>query len=77
MRKIKVFKNILSEKSSESQRVYIHMRPERMPALIWVQTVCKGDQQMTLAGLEFEINRLTLHLHIMISLLVLESTFCQ
>ena len=37
----------------QCQTVWIHIRPDKMLGLIGVQTVCKGHQQMILAGKEF------------------------
>ena len=36
--------------SSECQTVWIQIRPDIMSGLIWVQTICKGYQQMTLGN---------------------------
>ena len=37
----------LSEIPSECQTVWIQIRPDVLFGLIWVQTLCKGYQQMT------------------------------
>ena len=44
-----LFRNILSGIPSECQTVWIQIRPDILSGLIWVQTVCKGYQQMTLS----------------------------
>ena len=44
------FRKILSEIPFEYQTVWIQIRPDIWSGLIWVQTVCKGYQQMTLGG---------------------------
>ena len=36
------------------QTVWIQNRPDILPGLIWVQTVCKGYQQMTQGGKELD-----------------------
>ena len=71
--KINFFEKNLSGKLSECQTVWI--LPDILLGLIWVQTVCKGYQQMTLVGYELnahaDISRevsnlnfgLGLHLH--------------
>ena len=41
------FRIILSGIPSESQTVWIQIRPDILSGLIWVQTVCKGHQQTT------------------------------
>ena len=46
------FIKILSGIPSECQTVWIQIRPDILSGLIWVQTVCKGYQQMTLVGNE-------------------------
>ena len=43
-----LFRKILSGIWSECQIVWIQIRPDKMPGLIWIQTVCKSYQQMTL-----------------------------
>ena len=45
-------KKNLSEIASD-QIVWIQNRPEILSGLIWIQTVSKGHQQMTLEGNEF------------------------
>ena len=53
--KIDFFQKILSGTLSECQTVWTHIRIDFLSVLIWVQTVCKGYQQMTklpLAGKE-------------------------
>ena len=53
--KIDFFQKILSGTLSECQTVWTHIRIDILSVLIWVQTVCKGYQQMTklpLAGKE-------------------------
>ena len=48
--KLKVFERFFrNAKNSESQTVLIQIRPDKTSGLIWVQTVCKGYQQTTLA----------------------------
>ena len=50
-----LFQKILSGTLSECQMVWIQIRMDVLPVLIWVQTVCKDHQQMTnspLAGKE-------------------------
>ena len=49
--KINIFKKNLSRTISECQTVWIHIRTEILPVLIWVQAVCKGYQQTTNAAL--------------------------
>ena len=39
---------------SECQTIWIQIRPDILLGLIWVQTVCKGYQQMTLEGKELK-----------------------
>ena len=41
------FQNILSGITSEYQPAWIHIRPNILSGLIWVQSVRKGYQQMT------------------------------
>ena len=41
------FKKNLSGIPSEFQTVWIQIRPDILLGLIWVQTICKGYQQMT------------------------------
>ena len=43
------FQKILSGMPSVCQTVWIQIRPDILSGLIWVQTVCKGYQQMTLS----------------------------
>ena len=50
--KINFFKKILSGIPSECQTVWIQIRLDILSGLIWVQTVCKGYQQMTPVGKE-------------------------
>ena len=40
---------------AQVQTVWMRIRPDVLPGLIWVPTVCKGDQQTTLA--EKELNK--------------------
>ena len=40
------FRKVLSDIPSECQTVWVQIRPDKMLDLIWVQIVCKGDQQM-------------------------------
>ena len=49
-----LFSKILSEIPSECQTVGIQTKPDILSGLIWVQTVCKGYQQMTLGGKELK-----------------------
>ena len=53
-----LFRKILSCIPSEWQTVWIQIRPDILSGLIWVQTVCKIDQQMALVGKEFIISSL-------------------
>ena len=46
---IKFFKKNLPELPSECQTVWIQIRPDDSSSLIWVRTVYKGCQQVTLA----------------------------
>ena len=46
------FQKILSGISSGCQTVWIQIRPDKMSGLIWIETVCKGNQQTTLTGKE-------------------------
>ena len=48
------FQNILSGISAEFQTVWISIIPDGLSGLIWVQTVCKSYQQMTLIGKELK-----------------------
>ena len=47
-----VLKKNLSGIPSECQTVWCQIRPNILSGLIWVQTVCKNYQQMTLVGKE-------------------------
>ena len=40
------------ESENELKFYNLEARPDKMSGLIWVQTVCKGYQQMTLVGKE-------------------------
>ena len=54
--KINIFiQKILSEVSSECQTVRIQNKPGILMSLIWVQTVCKGYQQMVCLFVCFEV----------------------
>ena len=46
-KKINISKKNLSGIPSECQTVLIQIPPEVLSGLIWVQTICKGYQQMT------------------------------
>ena len=46
------FSKRVSRLVSECQTVWVEIRPNVLSGLIWVQTVCKGYQQMTLVGKE-------------------------
>ena len=46
-------KNDLSGISVECQVVWIQIMPDILSGLIWVQIVCKGNQQTTLVSKEF------------------------
>ena len=48
-----VFLNDLSGISVECQAVWIQIMPDVLSGLIWVQIVCKGNQQTTLVSKEF------------------------
>ena len=37
---------------SECQTVWIQIRPDTLTGLVWIQTVCRGYEQMTLVGNE-------------------------
>ena len=52
--KINFFLKILSGVLSKCQTDWIQIRPNFLLGLIWVQSVCKGYQQMTLVGKEFK-----------------------
>ena len=41
---------------SECQTIWIQVKPDNLSGLIWVQTVCKGYQQMTLIGKDTHAN---------------------
>ena len=45
-----LFRKTLSGIPSVCQRVWIQIRPDILSGLIWVQTVCRGYQQMTKVG---------------------------
>ena len=47
------FLNDLSGISVECQAVWIQIMPDVLSGLIWVQIVCKGNQQTTLVSKEF------------------------
>ena len=47
-------RNILAGIPSECQAFWIQIRPDVLSGLIWVLTVCKGYQQMTLVGKELK-----------------------
>ena len=47
-----MFLKNLSGIQSEFQTDWIQIRPDFLSALIWVQTVCKCDQQTRLVGKE-------------------------
>ena len=51
------FLKILSEIPSECQTDCIQIRLDKMSDLVWVKTVCKGYQQMTLGGKELKVNK--------------------
>ena len=46
-----LFQNLFQE-YHQCQTVWIQIRPDILAGLIWVQTACKGYQQMTLVGKE-------------------------
>ena len=48
------FQEILSGIQSECQTVWIQIRTDILSVLIWVQTVCKGYQQMTKVAASLE-----------------------
>ena len=50
--KIIFYKKILSGTLSECQTVRIQIRPDKVSGLIWIQIVCKGYQQTTIARKE-------------------------
>ena len=41
-----------SKMQLKNQTVWIQIRPDILSGQIWVQTVCKNDQQTTVAGAE-------------------------
>ena len=45
--KIDFFKKNISGTPSECQMVWIQIRTNILSVLIWIQTVCKGERQMT------------------------------
>ena len=47
------FGNDLLGISVECQAVWIQIMPDILSSLIWVQIVCKGNQQTTLVSKEF------------------------
>ena len=47
-----LFEKIISGILSECQTDWIQIRPDISSGLIWVQSVCKGYEQMTLVGNE-------------------------
>ena len=47
-----LFRKTVSGIPSDCQTIWIQIRPKVLPSLIWVQTVCKSYQQMTLVGKE-------------------------
>ena len=49
--KIIFFKQFFQKYHPKYQTVWTQIRPNKMSGLIWVQTVCKGHQQTTLAFL--------------------------
>ena len=49
-----LYLNILVGIPSECQAFWIQIRPDVLSGLIWVLTVCKGYQQMTLVGKELK-----------------------
>ena len=53
-----LFRKILSGKPSECQAAWIQLMPYIMSGLIWVQTVCKGYQQVTLLDKELKMKYL-------------------
>ena len=54
--KINFFKINLAGIPSECQTVWIKIRPDILSRLIWIQTVCKGYQQMTKVATSGEIS---------------------
>ena len=53
--KINFFGKIHSGTPSECQTVWIQIRTDTVSALIWVQTVCKGDKKSPLTWKELNI----------------------
>ena len=49
-----LFRKILSGTTSECQTDWIHIRPNTLSGLIWVQTVCKSYQKKTLGDKELK-----------------------
>ena len=47
---INFFEKFLQELPLECQTVWIQNRPDVLSGLIWVQTVCEGNQQPKLVG---------------------------
>ena len=43
----KLFQKIILETLSECQTVWIQIRPDILSSLIWIQTICKDQQQTT------------------------------
>ena len=60
----KTFQKILSGIPSECKTICIQIRPNILSGLIWVQTVCRSYQQMTLAGKELVCTFLMPRLHL-------------
>ena len=54
---IQLFRKIISGIPSECQTVWIQIRPDVLWGLIWVQTVCKGNQTTPVS------KALNLHIH--------------
>ena len=46
------FRKIISGMPSQCQTVWIQIKPDVLLGLIWVQTVCKSYQQITLVGVK-------------------------
>ena len=46
-----LFQKIISRIPSQCQTVWIQIKPDILSGLIWVQTICKSYQQMTLVSL--------------------------
>ena len=53
--KIQLIWKILYRIPSDSQTVWIQIRPDILSGLFWVQTFCKGNQQTALGGKELNI----------------------